>query len=70
VEEEGHGRIGSEVEFVDVAKKDLCGGDTVLQRGGNGRHRGRNRHRNRNPSRACLGQDLEQLGKVEVGLDV
>jgi hypothetical protein len=70
VEEEGHGTIELEVKFVDVAKMGLCGGDTVPQRGGNGRRRGRNRRLNRNPSRACRGQGLEQLGKVEVGLDV
>jgi hypothetical protein len=70
VEEGGHGMIGPEVEFVDVAKMGLCGGNTVLQRGGSGRHRGRSRRRNRNPFRACLGLVLEQLEKVWVGLDV
>jgi len=70
VEEVGHGTIVPEVEFVDVAKMDLCGGGIVPQRGGNGRRQGRSRHRNRNPSRACLGLVPEQPGKVEVGLDV
>jgi hypothetical protein len=70
VEEEGHGTIGPEVEFFDVAKMGLCGDGTVLQRGGNGRRQERSRRRNRNPSRACLGLVLERLGKVEVGLDV
>jgi len=70
VEEGGHGTIGPGVKFVDVAKMGLCGGGTVPQRGGSGRHRERNRRRNRNPFRACLGLDLEQLGKVEVGLVV
>jgi hypothetical protein len=69
VEEGGHGTIGPEVRFVDVAKMDLCGDGTVPQRGGNGRRQGRSRRRNRNPFRACLGLVLEQLGKVEVGLD-
>ena len=70
MEEEGHGTIGPEVEFVDVAKMDLCGGGIVPQRGGNGRHQEKSRRRNRNPFRACLGLVLEQPGKVEVGLDV
>ena len=70
MEEVGHGTIGPEVEFVDVARMGLCGDGTVPQRGGSGRRRGRSRRRNRNPSRACLGLVLEQLGKVEVGLDV
>jgi len=70
VEEGGHGTIEPEVKFVDVAKMGLYGGGTVPRRGGNDRRRGRNRRRNRNPFRACLGPDLEQLGKVGVGLDV
>ena len=69
MEEGGHGTIEPEVKFVDVAKMGLCGGDTVPQRDGYGRHQGRSKRRNRNPFRACLGPDLEQLGKVEVGLD-
>ena len=70
MEEEGHGTIESEVKFVDVAKMGLCGGDTVPRRGGYGRHQGRSKRRNRNPFRACLGVGLEQLGMVEVELDV
>ena len=37
MEEVGHGTIVLEVEFVDVARMDLCGDGTVPQRGGNGR---------------------------------
>jgi len=67
VEEGGHGTIELEVKFVDVAKMDLCGDDTVPQRGGYGRRRGKSKRRIRNPFRACLGVALEQLGMVEVG---
>jgi hypothetical protein len=70
VEEVGHETTELEVEFVDVAKMGLCGDGTVLQRGGNGRRQERSKRRNRNPFRACRGLVLEQLGKVEVGLDV
>jgi hypothetical protein len=70
VEEVGHGTIGLEVKFVDVAKMGLCGDGTVPQIGGNGRRQERSRRRSRNPFQACLGLVLEQLGKVEVGLDV
>lgn len=64
MEEVAHGTIVPEVEFVDVAKMDLCGGGIVPQRGGNGRHQGKSRRRNRNPFRACLGLVLEQLVKA------
>lgn len=70
MEEGGHGTIELEVKFVDVAKMGLYGGDTVPQRGGYDRHQGRSKRRNRNPFRACLGVGLEQLGMVEVELDV
>ena len=65
-----HGTTGPEVKFVDVAKMGLCDGDTVPRRGGYGRRRGKSKRRNRNPFRACLGVELEQLGMVEVELDV